>query len=76
MWTSRSGHGYISLTAHYIAGDFEIKHSNLTTCHLPGTHDHIKIATALRSLADEWEMDLDDQVTVLQQIMVPTLLKC
>jgi len=43
MWTSCSGHGYISLTTHYITADFEMKHSNLTTCHLPGTHDHTNI---------------------------------
>ena len=63
MWTSHSGHGYISLIAHYIAADFEMNHNYLTTCHLPGTHDHTNIATALRNLADEWEIDLDDQVT-------------
>jgi len=34
-----------------------MKHSNLTTCHLPGTHDHTNIVIALRSLADEWEID-------------------
>jgi len=39
-----------------------MKHSNHTTCHLPGTLDHTNITTALRSLADEWEIDLDDQV--------------
>ena len=37
-----------------------MKHSNLT---LPGTCDHTNITTALSSLADEWEIDLDDQVT-------------
>jgi len=63
MWTAHSGHGYISLTAHYITIDFEMEYSTLTTCHLPETHDHTNIATALRILADEWEIDLDDQVT-------------
>ena len=63
MWTSRSGDGYISLTAHYITADFEMKHNNLTTCHLPGTHDHTNIAAALRNLAEQWVIDLDDQVT-------------
>ena len=57
MWTSRSGH---ALTAHYINTDFEVKHHNLTTCHLPGTHNHANIAAAIRNLADEWEMDLDN----------------
>ena len=60
MWTSRSGDGYISLTAHYITADFEMKHNNLTTCHLPGTHDHTNIAAALRNLAEQWVIDLDD----------------
>ena len=50
MWTSRSGDGYISLTTHYITADFEMKHSNLTASHLPGTHDHTNIAAALRHL--------------------------
>ena len=58
------------LTAHYISANFEMKHSNLTANHLPGTHDHANIAAALRNLAHQWAIDLDDQVTVL------TLLKC
>ena len=40
-----------------------MKHSNLTASHLPGTHDHTNIAAALRHLADQWAIDLDDQVT-------------
>ena len=43
-----------------------MKHKNLTTCQLPRTHDHTNIAAAPRNLADEWEIDLDDQVTCLQ----------
>ena len=63
MWTSRAGDGYISLTAHYIKNDFKLFHQNLSTCHFPGTHDHLNIAEILQKLADTWHIDLDDQVS-------------
>ena len=63
MWASRAGDGYISLTAYYITDNFELCHQNLSTCHFPGTHDHLNIAEILQKLADAWNIDLDNQVS-------------
>ena len=35
----------------------------MSTCHFPGTHDHLNIAEILQKLADTWHIDLDDQVS-------------
>ena len=58
-----SGHGYISLTEHYITVDFEMKHKNILLYATYLDHDHTNIAAAPRNLVDKWEIDLDDQVT-------------
>ena len=42
-----------------------MKHSNLTTCPLPGVHNHTNIADALQKLADEWLIDFESQVSCL-----------
>ena len=60
MWSSRTEDRYISLTAHCITDDFELCHQNLSTCHFPGTHDHLNIVEILQKLADTWHIDLDD----------------
>ena len=62
MWTSRRGDGYISLTCHFLTSQFDMVHRNLTTCFLPGVHDHQHIAAALRDLCTEWCIDIDCQV--------------
>ena len=62
MWTSRAGDGYISLTCHCVSSEFEMHHRNLFTRHLPGVHDHVNIAEALRASTMEWGIDLQDQV--------------
>jgi len=53
MWTLRSKDGYISVTAHYISPQFVMRHHNLQSCHFPGSHTSLNIATMLQKLMEE-----------------------
>ena len=63
MWTLRSIDGYISIITHYISPQFVMKHHNLQSCHFPGSHTALNIATMLQKLMEEeWGVDLHMQV--------------
>ena len=62
MWSSRTGDGYISLTCHFINPEFKMCCHNLVTHHFPGVHDFNTISQALKTAADEWCINLAEQV--------------
>ena len=63
IWTSRSGEGYFSLTAHYVTSGFEMKHSSLQCHHMAGTHNHSNLSGAISDSLGEWCIDVDKDVT-------------
>jgi len=54
--------GTYRLPCRFVSSEFEMHHCNLFTHHLPGVHDHVNIAEALRVSTTEWRIDLQDQV--------------
>ena len=49
-WTSRAGHGYLSLTIHYINGEFEMRKFTVGCRRTEGKKDDVGLAFNLRSM--------------------------
>ena len=59
-WTSTATVSYITVTEHHISDDWEIKSNVLCTREMPERHTGENIASKLRSVVSEF--DLDDKV--------------
>ena len=74
MWTSRTGEGYFSLTAH-ITEEFEIHSSHLQLHLLPGVHDHVHISEVINDSHADWCVQLDTDVVAFNGSNIKKSLK-
>lgn len=56
LWTSRTTNGYITITCHYITGDWDMESAVLETAHVPEAHTGVNIADVLKKITDEWKI--------------------
>jgi hypothetical protein len=63
LWTSRSKHGYLGLTATWINQNFEIVDVLLKICYLPSPHTADVIANTIKNIIQEWEIE-DRVITI------------
>lgn len=64
MWSSTANDDYLSLTAHFITTDFELKHISLTVAPFnAGTHTGDNISKFLHDAFEEW--NVSDKVYVI-----------
>ena len=56
IWTSVQTKGYITLTAHYITPDWELKSPVLATVHLLNEHTADNIASELEKVTNKWRI--------------------
>ena len=58
LWTSQHQHcSYISLTAHYVTSDFELKARCLQTTEILTDHTAQSIVSLLQAFEKEWKID-------------------
>ena len=63
IWTSRAQHAYISLTIHYLAGDFTLHSHLLESKEFPDSHSGVNIAQELTQSLNEWGLSMDRLVS-------------
>ena len=59
LWTSRAHHAYISVTVHYIDGDFCLHSNLLESKEFSDSHTGEHIAEELKGVLEEWQLSLD-----------------
>ena len=59
LWTSRAHHAYISLTVHYIDGDYCLHSNLLHSKEFPDSHTGEHIAEVLKGVLQDWNLSLD-----------------
>ena len=64
IWTSRTTQAYVTVTAHYISDNWNIRSYVLCTCQMPERHTGANIATRLREVAEAWNID-DEHVSAV-----------
>lgn len=64
MWSSRTSEPYLSLTAHYIDQDWNLKSKCLQTAYLPDDHTGEVIALGLSEVLASWGLSEDKQVCI------------
>ncbi|XP_039901550.1 E3 SUMO-protein ligase ZBED1-like [Simochromis diagramma] len=64
MWSSRTSEPYLSLTAHYIDQDWNLKSKCLQTAYLPDNHTGEVIALGLSEALASWGLSEDKQVCI------------
>lgn len=64
LWTSGTGHPYMSLTAHYISPSWEVKSACLETVFMPEDHTAENIRHSFESLLEEWGIEMGKVVCV------------
>lgn len=57
LWSSRSKHGYLGLTATWINQDFEIIDVLLEISYFPAPHTAEAIAKAIKNIIQKWEIE-------------------
>ncbi len=57
LWTSRQTQSYCCITAHYISGNWKLKSALLETFEFNESHTAENIATHLKTVASNWEID-------------------
>ncbi len=57
LWTSRQTQSYCCITAHYISGNGKLKSALLETFEFNESHTAENIATHLKTVASNWEID-------------------
>jgi hypothetical protein len=57
LWSSRSKHGYLGLTATWINQDFEIIDVLLEIIYFPAPHTADAIAKAIKNIIQKWEIE-------------------
>lgn len=63
LWSSRSKHGYLGLTATWINKNFEIMDILLEISYFPAPHTAERIASIIRSIIQKWEIE-DHIITI------------
>lgn len=63
FWTSRSQHGYIGVTAHWISDDYNAKEAFLTLKHVHYPHTSEVIKETLKEIISEW--NISNKVTFI-----------
>uniref|UniRef100_A0A1X7UZQ3 DUF659 domain-containing protein n=1 Tax=Amphimedon queenslandica TaxID=400682 RepID=A0A1X7UZQ3_AMPQE len=63
IWTSRAQHAYISLTIHYLAGDFTLHSHLLESKEFPDSHSGVNFAQELTQSLKEWRLTIDNLVS-------------
>jgi len=56
LWTSCVGHGFLSLTAHYIDDEWNLHAKILNFCHMPPPHTASALHDKLHDLLKEWRI--------------------
>nr|XP_024661555.1 zinc finger BED domain-containing protein 1-like [Maylandia zebra] len=64
MWSSRTSEPYLSLTAHYIDQDWNLKSKCLQAAYLPDDHTGEVIALGLSEALASWGLSEDKQVCI------------
>ena len=59
LWTSRAHHAYISVTVHYIDGDFCLHSNLLESKEFSDSHTGEHIAEELKGVLEEWKLSLN-----------------
>lgn len=63
-WTSRATESYLTVTAHFITAEWEIKSHVLQTCPLESSHTSVNLGEELREVVAVWKLERDN-VTIL-----------
>src|SRR6266542_6850193 len=63
LWTSRSKHGYLGLTAIWINQNFEIMNVLLEITYFPTPHTAIEIASTIKKIMQKWKIE-DRVITI------------
>uniref|UniRef100_A0A1X7VR53 DUF659 domain-containing protein n=1 Tax=Amphimedon queenslandica TaxID=400682 RepID=A0A1X7VR53_AMPQE len=63
IWMSRAQHAYISLTIHYLAGDFTLHSRLLESNEFPDSHSGVNIAQELTQNLKECGLTMDKLVS-------------
>ncbi len=63
LWTSRSKHGYLGLTATWINQNFEIMNVLLEITYFPTPHTAIEIASTIKKIMQKWKIE-DRVITI------------
>jgi hypothetical protein len=58
LWTAKSRHGYLGVTATWLTSDFEFREVLLTCNHLPYPHTGEVISNELFRILEEWHLTL------------------
>ena len=56
LWTAKSRHGYLGITATWLISDFEFKEALLTCNHLPYPHTGEVICDELFQILEDWHL--------------------
>ena len=56
LWTSRANMGYITVTCHFITGNWSLKSAVLSTKHVDESHTAINLSSILKAITDEWNI--------------------
>jgi len=56
LWTAKSRHGYLNVTATWLTSDFEFKEALLTCNHLPHPHTGEVISNELFQILEDWHL--------------------
>lgn len=64
LWSSRTSEPYLSLTAHYIDQDWNLKSKCLQTAYFPVDHTGEAIALGLSDALESWGLSEDKQVCI------------
>ena len=63
LWTSRSKHGYLDLTATWINQNFEIMNVLLEITYFSTPHTAIEIANTIKKIMQKWKIE-DHVITI------------
>lgn len=56
LWTSRNTEAYITVTCHFVNKDYKLNSKVLTTSQMNGPHTADNIATSLKQIIEEWNL--------------------
>ena len=59
-WTSRATECYLTVTAHFITAEWEIKSHDLQTCPLKISHTRVNLGGELKEVVAVWKLERDN----------------
>ena len=65
MWTSMANQSYMSVTAHFVDDEFQLRSALLDTKEFLGAHTGVNIAAELEAVLDEWGLSASNIAAVV-----------